>query len=144
MSAKPHSLHLKRTIIAGVSYFAVVFGAGFILGPIRILLIVPRVGERAAELMEAPLMLIVMVIAARWIVRRFDLTSSRIDRVVVGLLAIVLGLLFEFTLVLKFRGLTLTDYLRTRDPVSGMVYYLILGLFAIMPLLFNRKERTEE
>lgn len=35
----------------GVTYFALVFGAGFILGPIRILYIVPRFGLRIAELM---------------------------------------------------------------------------------------------
>jgi hypothetical protein len=35
-----------------------VFGTGFVLGPIRVLWAVPRLGERVAELMEAPLMLV--------------------------------------------------------------------------------------
>ncbi len=34
----------------GVLYFAVVFGVGFVLGPIRILWVVPRLGARMAEL----------------------------------------------------------------------------------------------
>jgi hypothetical protein len=46
-----------RTVKAGVLYFAIVFGAGFVLGPIRLLWAVPRFGERMAELMEAPVML---------------------------------------------------------------------------------------
>jgi len=37
---------------AGLIYFALVFGAGFILGPIRLRWGVPRFGTRAAELME--------------------------------------------------------------------------------------------
>ena len=35
---------------AGVLYFALVFGAGFVLGTIRILWVVPSFGTRMAEL----------------------------------------------------------------------------------------------
>ena len=44
---------------AGVLYFALVFGTGFMLGPILILWVVPRFGARIAELMEAPIMIII-------------------------------------------------------------------------------------
>jgi hypothetical protein len=37
---------------AGLLYFALVFGAGFVLGAVRVLWIVSRFGARAAELME--------------------------------------------------------------------------------------------
>jgi hypothetical protein len=52
---------------AGVLYFAVVFGAGFVLGHIRILWVVPRLGARMAELSEAPIMLVITIVAAQWI-----------------------------------------------------------------------------
>ena len=55
---------------AGVLYFALVFGAGFVLGTIRTLWVVPRVGTRMAELMETPIMLVVTIVAARWTVLR--------------------------------------------------------------------------
>ncbi len=42
---------------AAVFYFLLVFGAGFLLGIGRVLLIVPLLGERTAELLEMPLML---------------------------------------------------------------------------------------
>ena len=51
---------------AGVLYFTAVFGAGFVLGPIRILWAVPRFSERMAELMEAPIIPVVTIVAARW------------------------------------------------------------------------------
>ena len=54
---------VPQTIKAGVLYFCGVFGMGFVLGPIRILWAVPRFGERTAELLEAPLMLLVIVLA---------------------------------------------------------------------------------
>jgi hypothetical protein len=50
---------------AGILYFAFVFGAGFVLGPIRLLRIVPQVGTRMAELLEMPVMLVVIIAAAR-------------------------------------------------------------------------------
>ncbi len=50
---------------AGVLYFAVVFGAGFILRPIRILWVAPRLGTRMAELLEMSIMLLIAIVAAR-------------------------------------------------------------------------------
>jgi hypothetical protein len=60
---------------AGVLYFAPVFGAGFVLGTIRILWVVPRFGTRMTELMETPIMFVVTILAARWIVRRLTVLS---------------------------------------------------------------------
>lgn len=127
-----------QTLKAGSLYFALVFGAGFLLGPIRITWLVPRVGERTAELMEAPVMLLVVVLAARWIVRRFALSREPFKRLSVGLLALGLLLMMEFTLVLALRGLTIRQYLATRDPVAEAVYRVSLGIFALMPLILSR------
>jgi len=44
---------------------------------------------------------------------------------------------FELTLVLWLRGLTLTEYLSQRDPLSSYIFYLMLVVFALMPLLVN-------
>jgi hypothetical protein len=49
-----------QTIEAGVLYFALVFGAGFVLGTIRTLWGVPRAGGRKAELMEMPQLAVVV------------------------------------------------------------------------------------
>ena len=127
-----------RMMKAGAIYFLVVFCAGFALGPIRIQWLAPRFGERAAELMEMPVMLIVIVAAARWVVRRFILLPGRKELLGTGVLALVLMLTAEFSLVILLRGLTLREYFATRDPVSGTVYYLMLALFAIMPALVRR------
>lgn len=128
-----------RILRAGVLYFALVFGAGFVLGPIRILWGVPRFGARMAELMETPIMFVVIIVAARWIVRRLALPSTTTSRLGMGCIAFCLMLVAEFTLVLWLRGLSVSEYLSSRDPVSGTVYYVMLGIFAIMPLLLARR-----
>jgi hypothetical protein len=43
-----------RIAAAGLLYFAIVFGTGFILGPIRVLWLEPRVGPLVATACEAP------------------------------------------------------------------------------------------
>lgn len=128
-----------RIIKAGVLYFAFVFGAGFLLGPIRILWVVPRFGTRIAELMETPIMFVITVVAARWIVRRLAVPFVPSYRLGMGCIALGLLLLAEFTLVLWLQGLSIKEYLASRDPVSGTVYYVMLGVFALMPLLVARR-----
>ena len=123
---------------AGALYFALVFGAGFVLGTVRILWVVPRVGTRRAELMETPIMLVVTIVAARWIVLHFAVPSTPSSRLGMGCIALVLLLLAEFGFVLWLRGLSIRDYLATRDPVSGTVYYVMLAAFAVMPLLLRQ------
>jgi hypothetical protein len=56
-----------------------------------------------------------------------------------GCVAVGVLLAAEFTLVLRLRGLSISEYLATRDPVSGTVYYVMLGVCAIMPLLVVRR-----
>jgi hypothetical protein len=91
-----------------------------------------------AELMEAPIMFMVTIVAARWIVRRLSVPSKLSSRLGMGYIALGFMLVAEFTLVLWLRGLSISEYLASQDPVSGTVYYAMLGVFAIMPLLVAR------
>jgi hypothetical protein len=126
-----------KILKAGALYFAIVFGAGFVLGPIRILWAVPCFGTRMAELMETPIMFVVTILAARWVVRRLAVPPKPSSRLGMGCVGLGLMLVAEFGLVLWLRGLSIGDYLATRDPVSGTVYYVMLGVFCIMPLLVS-------
>src|SRR6266851_353394 len=76
---------------AGTFYFALVFGAGFLLGTIRVLWVAPSFGTRIAKLMEAPIMLVVTILAAWWLARRHSLPPTSAARLGVGFVA--LGLL---------------------------------------------------
>jgi hypothetical protein len=135
---------IKKVLKAGVVYFALVFGAGFVLGPIRIMWLVPRVGTRLAELIEMPLMLGVVVFAARWVVRKFAVLQRPADRLGMGCIALFLLLTAEFGFVLRLRGLSMREYFTTMDPVSGTVFFVMQGIFAIMPLIVGQTMRRNK
>lgn len=132
---------MKNTIQAGLAYFTLVMGAGFILGTIRVPFLVPRLGERYAELIEMPVMLVVIVMAARFIVRKFALPATTSVRLSVGLLALGLSLAAEVMLAAVLQDRSLSEYITSRDPVSGGVYLAVLGLFAVMPLVLGRLQQ---
>jgi hypothetical protein len=127
-----------QVLKAGGLYFVVVFGVGFVLGAIRTVWLVSRVGARVAELMEMPIMLAVTIAAARWTVLRLAVPMIWSARLEMGCIALVLMLIAEFGFVLWIRGLSIKEYFSSRDPVKGAAYYLLLIVFAIMPLLVHR------
>lgn len=127
-----------RTIKAGITYFVLVFGVGFVLGVIRVTLLVPRLGERTAELIEMPFMFVAIVVSARLIIWRFRLPASAMIRLGAGCLALGLLVGAEVLLAVAIQERTLGEYVASRDSVSGGVYLAMLLLFAVMPLVLAR------
>jgi hypothetical protein len=127
-----------HVVKAGALYFAVTFAAGFVLGFMRVVWVVPHVGERTAELLETPIMLGVIILAARWVAGRLALASTPTTRLGVGCVALGFLIVAEMTMGVWLRGLTIAQYFAGRDPVAGTVYIVMLGVFAIMPLLVAR------
>lgn len=124
---------------AGTLYFALVFGAGFLFGSIRVPFLVPRLGVRAAELIEAPLMLVVILLASRLVVRRYALAAR--SAIAVGLFALMLLLLAELVVARTLSGVSFREYISSRDPISGSVYLASLLIFAGLPWLRARIQR---
>jgi hypothetical protein len=81
---------IVQILKAGVLYFALVFGAGFVLGTIRTLWVVPRFGTRMAELMETPVMLVVIIVASRWVVLHLAVPWAPSARLWMGGIALCL------------------------------------------------------
>jgi hypothetical protein len=126
---------------AGLTYFALAFGAGFVLGAIRVTFIVPSLGERWAELLEMPVMAVVIYFAARFVARKFALPPSAAIRWSVGAIALFFLLAAEVVLATLMQERTLAEYIASRDPVSGSVYLCMLLVFAAMPWWLARTRR---
>jgi hypothetical protein len=125
-------------------YFALVFGAGFALGSFRVPFLVPRIGERIAELIEMPFMLVVVWLSARFIIRRFALPTATSVRLGVGMVALGLLVAAEVSLAVVLQGQSLGAYLASRDRVSGSVYLAMLVLLSVMPLILARVQLARE
>jgi hypothetical protein len=128
-----------RALKASLLYFASVFAVGFLLGSMRVLLVVPYLGVRWAELLEQPIMLLASFYFARLAVLRFGpFVATR--RLVIGCISLALMLAAELGLTVFVQGQDLVQYLAGRDAVSGTVYLLSLAAFALMPLLAGRRK----
>jgi hypothetical protein len=130
---------MKSILICSLIYFIFVFSAGFILGTFRVLLLVPEVGERHAELIEMPLMLIVIYLSAKYVVYRFSKLNNATAYLHAGIFALALLLLIEFTLVLGLRDVSFAEYISSRDPISGTAYALSLIIYSLMPYIIAKK-----
>ena len=138
MPRRPRVKLPMRVLKSAAVYFALVFGAGFVLGTIRVLWVAPRLGTRTAELLESPLMLLTTVLAACWVNRHFSLGARPASSFGVGLIALALLLAAEIGLGVVLRGGSALEVLLNKDPVSGTVYYALLGVYALMPWLLDR------
>jgi hypothetical protein len=131
---------LNKTFAAALAYFAIVMGAGFALGALRVPLIVPRIGERWAELAEMPVMALVIFLAAGYVLRRFAEIRSPGRALTAGLLALALTVCAELGLAVALQERTLAEFIASRDKVSGSVYLVLLLVFGLMPRLRLRTQ----
>jgi len=130
---------IRSIFKAGSAYFALVFGAGFVLGVIRVLFVVPSLGERYAELLEIPLMLFVIYFTAGFVVSRFTNSAwQNLNCLYIGFVGLFLLLFAELSMVLVLRGIGLYEYFKSRDIMSGSVYILSLIIYTAMPWLIGR------
>ena len=126
---------MPHIVRASFLYFALVLGAGFLLGSVRVPFIVPRLGERWAELAEMPIMAMVIFVAAGYILRRYPEVQTRGRALVVGFMALALSISAELALAVVLQSQSLAEFLASRDKVSGSVYLVMLVAFALMPRL---------
>jgi len=110
----------------------IVLGTGFVLGVFRV---VPRIGERRAELAEMPIMATTIFFSAGYTLRRFPDIRVRDRALFAGLLALTLAVAAELGLAVFLQSKTLVEYFISRDKVSGSVYLGMLVVFALMPRL---------
>jgi hypothetical protein len=122
-------------VTATLTYFGLVFGVGFVVGVIRVLWIVPFAGLRNAELLEQPLMFAAIFVIARWTINHPARKLSRVDILRMGLVALLILILAEVLMAL------FVNPDRPRDTVSGIVYLMMLGVFALMPWFLRRRQR---
>jgi hypothetical protein len=125
---------MRSAILAGLCYFAIVFAAGFVLGAIRILYVIPRIGETGAVLLELPLMLIISWSVCGIVVRRFSLPHGMRRAVMAGT-AFILLLLAEAALAQFAFGISATKFLDALASPNGAIGLAGQIAFTLFPLM---------
>lgn len=136
--ALPVALQLLRApawMRAATVYFACVFGAGFALGAVRVPLLEPMIGARSAQLLELPLMVAVIVLSARWLVRRDREGIDRRGWLGAGALAAAGVLVADLGVGTVLRGMTAWEVIAGRDLFAGLAYYAAITAFALAPVV---------
>jgi hypothetical protein len=133
----------RRLFAAALIYFAVVFGAGLVLGPARVFWIEPWLGPTLAVLCEAPF-LVAAMIAGAWLAPRIaGLGQGWQARLLTGVLALLMQQIADLSVGFGLRGMALQEQIAYFRTPAGYVYIAMLVLFAAMPLIvYWRLPRT--
>jgi hypothetical protein len=120
---------------AAAVYFALVFAAGLLLGPVRVIWLEPWLGNAIAVLLEAPFLIAAMWFAAHAAPRWVGANGGWPSFLAIGLLALILQQVADLAVGFGLRGMTLRDQLAHFATPAGMIYAATLVVFALMPVV---------
>lgn len=119
---------------AGLLYFTIVFGCGFVLGVLRVSMLVPMLGELAATVIEAPVMLAISWVVVRRVIERVGIGARLGPRLLMGGIAFGLLMMAEAALALGF-GRTLAEHVAAYRQSPQFVGLAAQVGFALIPAL---------
>jgi len=126
-----------RIIRGAVFYFVLVMIAGFALGTLREMVLVPALGRALGEPLEAPLMF-AAIAASAWLSTGWCRVPPDLGaRITVGSLALALVLLAELTLRPLVRG-SVEAWFESFTPFTLGLSSALWAAQAFMPLLVRR------
>lgn len=133
---------MTAVLRAGVTYFAIVYVVGFLLGTVRVLLLTPRIGEVGAVLLETPIMLGASWFASRWSTTNFALSAAPGPRLAMGGLAFALLVTAEITVSILAFGRSWTDLLDVYRSEAALIGSVAQVAFALLPVVQTHLERS--
>lgn len=129
---------MAAALRAGIFYFVIVFTVGFVLGTVRVFLIVPRFGETNAVLLELPAIIAFSWISCSWLVRRFAVPPGIAERLAMGGIAFALLMLGELGVSVWGFGRTVAEHIASFQAPGAQLGLAAQIAFALFPLLHAR------
>jgi hypothetical protein len=134
---------MKPAIKAGILYFLFILAATFVLGFIRLRLIVPAGGEWVGLAIELPVTLALVWVISRWLVRKLRVPAESAPRLAMGGLALALLLATRALVSAIALGQSLAEHLANYEQPHTMIGLAAQLLFALMPWLRMHYTRTQ-
>ena len=126
---------MLRGVKAGIEYFVIVFVAGFLLGTLRVTIIVPQLGLLTAVLIELPIMFAISWVTCRWIIHRYTVPDTLTDRLAMGGIAFTLLMASELNLSVFIFKHTVIEYLASFQTTPAVLGLLMQICFALIPII---------
>ena len=125
-----------RAAIAGLIYFSLTFVAGFVLGTLRTLVLVPWLGHGVLPvLIELPVILAISWMVCRWTVANLAVPPILSARLAMGAVAFALLMVAEFGLAQLAFGRSLADHVQQLVEPAGLVGLASQIMFAAFPIV---------
>ncbi len=131
---------VMRTLFNGTAYVVVVFAAGFVLGVLRTLVLVPLLGELVAVLVELPVILTIAWLVCTRILWRWPLSPA--SAVGMGAMAFLLLMGAEAGLSTLLADRSLVEHLGLYSQLPHQVGLAGQLAFALFPWIQARHPRT--
>ncbi len=125
----------RRAISAGLRFGGLAFLAGAVLGPVRELLLAPRLGGLAAAWIEAAAMAVLLWLAAR---ASLPAGGDLGERVTTAVVALAVVLTAEAALSAAFAATGLSAARAPRGAAEQAPGLLLLAWLVVLPLLRGR------
>ena len=125
---------IRRTIVAAAFYAIIVFLVGFVLGIVRVLMLMPWLGGTAAVALEVPVMLMASWFVCRASVDRFRVAPKLGLRSLMGAVAFLVLIAAEFALGLAF-GRPVVDQIVSFASWPGAIGLAAQIAFAALPVV---------
>jgi len=130
---------IKALKVGGI-YFAAVFALGFCLGVVRTLLLLPRVGETPAVLLELP-----VILAASWFICARLLRQAPLsawEAAVMGASAFALLMIAEAVLSVVLANRSLAEHLALYAQSAHLLGLAGQVAFALIPVIQASRSRA--
>ena len=128
-------LKTRAAIKAGFIYFLGIFVLGFLLGTIRTLVLIPRIGNLAGVILEIPVMLTASWFFCSWIMARFRLTRETKYLFLFGGSAFLWLMIAEFCVSVYIFSQPWSEYLANFRTMPGSIGFLAQIIFSCIPLI---------
>ena len=130
----------RSAAIAGAVYFLLLFALGFVLGTIRVLFVVPQIGQFLAVIAEVPVMLTAAFLICRWTVQRWHVPPKTAIRWGMVLWFLALLIVFETLLGIAIFGRMVGEQWAAFGAPPGIVGLLAQFVAALLPVFIGAHE----
>ena len=134
-----NSSEIRKILKPGFLYFLGIFALGFVLGTVRISVLVPRIGALYGVLLEIPIMLSVSWFFSRWLILRYSVQSGVKPLLAFGFWAFFLLISTETVFALTVFGQTPAEYLAGLQTLPGALGLGAQIVFGIIPALHREQ-----